>query len=88
MLLKDKTALVTGASLGMRSFADWMSRLLKIMKAGLLKQKRCLAALTLPATTRVGEVSEVAELVVWLASERANFITGNYYVADGGYLSC
>lgn len=36
---------------------------------------------------RLGEVSEVAELVCWLASDKASFITGNYYAADGGYLS-
>lgn len=42
---------------------------------------------SLHALGRLGEVSEVAELACWLASERASFITGNYYAADGGYLS-
>jgi NAD(P)-dependent dehydrogenase (short-subunit alcohol dehydrogenase family) len=29
----------------------------------------------------------VAELVVWLASPRAPFVTGSYYAADGGNLT-
>lgn len=42
---------------------------------------------SLHALGRLGEVSEVAEMVCWLASDKASFITGNYYAADGGYLS-
>jgi NAD(P)-dependent dehydrogenase (short-subunit alcohol dehydrogenase family) len=41
----------------------------------------------LHALGRLGEVKEVAELVSFLASDRASFLTGNYYAADGGYLS-
>ena len=36
---------------------------------------------------RLGLPEEVAELVVWLASSRASFITGAYYPVDGGYLA-
>jgi NAD(P)-dependent dehydrogenase (short-subunit alcohol dehydrogenase family) len=36
---------------------------------------------------RLGESREIAELVVWLASEKASFITGTYYAADGGLLA-
>ena len=36
---------------------------------------------------RLGQPEEVAELVIWLSSEKASFITGNYYAADGGYLA-
>lgn len=36
---------------------------------------------------RLGEPAEVAELVVWLSSERASFCTGAYYPVDGGFLS-
>jgi NAD(P)-dependent dehydrogenase (short-subunit alcohol dehydrogenase family) len=36
---------------------------------------------------RLGQPNEVAELVVWLASDRASFVTGAYYPVDGGYLA-
>ena len=36
---------------------------------------------------RLGRAEEVAELVAWLSSDRASFITGSYYPVDGGYLA-
>lgn len=36
---------------------------------------------------RLGESEEVAELVAWLASDRASFVTGSYHPVDGGYLA-
>lgn len=36
---------------------------------------------------RLGRAEEVANLVTWLSSERASFVTGAYYAIDGGYLS-
>lgn len=36
---------------------------------------------------RLGRAEEVAELVVWLRSEKASFVTGAYYPVDGGYLA-
>jgi NAD(P)-dependent dehydrogenase (short-subunit alcohol dehydrogenase family) len=36
---------------------------------------------------RLGEPEEVAELVVWLSSDKASFITGAYYPIDGSYLA-
>lgn len=36
---------------------------------------------------RLGEANEVAELVVWLGSDKASFVTGSYYPVDGGYLA-
>jgi NAD(P)-dependent dehydrogenase (short-subunit alcohol dehydrogenase family) len=39
------------------------------------------------ALGRLGKPDEVAELVVWLSSERASFVTGSFYPIDGGYLA-
>ena len=36
---------------------------------------------------RLGLPEEVAELVIWLSSHRASFVTGAYYSVDGGYLA-
>lgn len=36
---------------------------------------------------RMGESEEVAELILWLASSKASFVTGSYYAVDGGYLA-
>jgi NAD(P)-dependent dehydrogenase (short-subunit alcohol dehydrogenase family) len=36
---------------------------------------------------RLGTPEEVAELVIWLSSDRASFVTGAYYPVDGGYLA-
>ncbi|WP_266204941.1 SDR family NAD(P)-dependent oxidoreductase [Pontibacter kalidii] len=36
---------------------------------------------------RLGEAEEVAELVIWLSSDKASFVTGAYYAVDGAYLA-
>lgn len=39
----------------------------------------------LHAMGRMGDAQEVANLVAFLCSEQASFLTGGYYLADGGY---
>jgi NAD(P)-dependent dehydrogenase (short-subunit alcohol dehydrogenase family) len=39
------------------------------------------------ALGRLGRPEEVAELITWLASDRASFATGGFYPVDGGYLA-
>lgn len=36
---------------------------------------------------RLGRPEEVAELVLWLSSDKASFATGAYYPVDGGYMA-
>jgi NAD(P)-dependent dehydrogenase (short-subunit alcohol dehydrogenase family) len=36
---------------------------------------------------RLGTAEEVAELVIWLSSDKASFVTGAYFPVDGGYLA-
>ena len=42
---------------------------------------------SLHAMNRLGTAEEVADLILFLSSNRSTFITGNYYAVDGGYLA-
>ena len=35
---------------------------------------------------RMGEPGEIAEMVVWLCSDRASYVTGASYNVDGGWM--
>ena len=39
------------------------------------------------AVGRMGTAQEVAELVLWLSSPAASFVTGSFHAVDGGYLA-
>ncbi len=45
------------------------------------------ALVGLHPTGRLGAAEEVAELALWLNSDKASFVTGAYYNIDGGYLA-
>ena len=45
------------------------------------------ALVGLHPTRRLGALEEVAELALWLNSDKASFVTGGYYNVDGGYLA-
>jgi|SRR5690625_2873253 len=36
---------------------------------------------------RLGEAKEIAEMVLWLASDKSSFATGSYFPVNGGYLA-
>lgn len=42
---------------------------------------------SLHAMNRLGTAEEVADLILFLSSNRSTFMTGNYYAVDGGYLA-
>lgn len=45
------------------------------------------ALVSLHPMGRLGKAEEVAELALWLSSDKASFVSGSYYAIDGGYLS-
>lgn len=45
------------------------------------------ALVSLHPMGRLGTSEEVAELALWLNSDKASFVTGSYYNVDGGYLA-
>jgi len=50
------------------------------------KELAALARITVPMA-RLGTVDEVAEVALFLASDRASFLTGAIIAADGGYIA-
>jgi NAD(P)-dependent dehydrogenase (short-subunit alcohol dehydrogenase family) len=51
-----------------------------------IQQFRDMAASTVPSG-RVGSAEEIANLALWLASDRASYVNGALVAADGGFLA-
>jgi NAD(P)-dependent dehydrogenase (short-subunit alcohol dehydrogenase family) len=45
------------------------------------------ALMTMVPAKRMGVAQEIAEMVCWLCSDRASFVTGVTYNVDGGYMA-
>lgn len=52
-----------------------------------MDEKTLKAIAAMHPMNRLGTVAEVADLVLWLASDQASFVTGAYFAVDGGYLA-
>ena len=50
-------------------------------------QRRGETIMALTPMKRMGEPEEIAEMVVWLCSDRASFVTGAAYNVDGGWMA-
>ena len=68
---------------GVGSFGDVLARAMGIDTATLVANLPTQAGITLG---RLAEPEEVANIVLFLASDRARMITGADYVIDGGML--
>ena len=52
-----------------------------------MTQERSAAVLAQTPAKRMGDPREIAEMVVWLCSERASYVTGAAYNVDGGWMA-
>ena len=52
-----------------------------------MTQERSAAVLAQTPAKRMGDPQEIAEMVVWLCSERASYVTGAAYNVDGGWMA-
>jgi NAD(P)-dependent dehydrogenase (short-subunit alcohol dehydrogenase family) len=83
-----KTAAVEYAKQGLRINAVGPGFISTPLISGLEEDRKTRELLiSLHPVGRLGEPEEVAELVLWLSSEKASFVTGAYYAIDGGYLA-
>jgi NAD(P)-dependent dehydrogenase (short-subunit alcohol dehydrogenase family) len=81
-----RTAALEYAESGIRVNAVCPGYIKTPMTAGMTPERGA-AVLARTPMKRLGEAEEIAELVVWLCSERASFVTGAAYNVDGGYMA-
>ena len=60
---------------------------IKTAMTATMTQERSEAVMAQTPFGRKGEPQEIAEMVVWLASERASYVTGAAYTVDGGWMA-
>jgi NAD(P)-dependent dehydrogenase (short-subunit alcohol dehydrogenase family) len=82
-----KTAAIEYAEAGIRVNAVCPGYIETPMTAPIRASARAGAILGQTPMRRYGRPEEIAELVVWLCSERASFVTGAAYNADGGWIA-
>lgn len=75
------------ASQGIRVNAIGPGYILTPMLTANLDEATLKAVAGLHPIGRLGKPEEVAELSLWLNSDKASFVTGSYYNVDGGYLA-
>lgn len=78
-----KTAAVEYAQEGIRVNAVCPGYITTRMTA-LTREVRGAAVIARTPMGRYGEPREIAEMVVWLCSDRASYVTGAAYEVDGG----
>ncbi|HJU20718.1 MAG TPA: glucose 1-dehydrogenase [Stellaceae bacterium] len=81
-----KTAAIEYAEAGIRVNAVCPGYI-KTPMTGEVMQRRGAAILAQTPMRRMGEPQEIAEMVVWLCSDRAAFVSGGAYNVDGGYMA-
>ncbi len=82
-----KTAALEYASSGIRVNAVGPAIIDTPMVENNFTTEQLALLLTMHPCGRFGKPEEVAELVLWLSSDRASFVNGSYYPIDGGYLA-
>ncbi len=81
-----KTAALEYASLGIRINAVCPGYIRTRMTEDTMR-RRGPAILANTPLARLGKPEEIAEMVVWLSSERASFVTGAAFNVDGGWMA-
>ena len=83
-----RTAALEYGSLGVRVNAVGPGFVKMPMVAGLEQDAASPPRMTvLNPLGRIGQVDEVAEVILWLSTPAASFVTGAYYPVDGGFLA-
>ena len=81
-----KTAAIEYAETGIRVNAVCPGYIRTPMTAGMTPQRSERVLGQTPAK-RLGSPEEIAEMVVWLCSDRASYVTGAAYNVDGGWMA-